>query len=207
MTSVDIAAPARGHPHPVAVRAQCLLTAALLAALTVPAMAQNSDAGTARVVITGNPLGSALSQPSESLTGDALAVRRAGTLGETLSGLAGVSASGFGPQSSRPVIRGLDGDRIRLLDNGGASADASNLSFDHASATDPLVAERIEVLRGPAALLYGGNATGGVVNIIDNRIPRLAASGLSGRAEVRLGGADAPAVWCMWREPRAPRAT
>ena len=189
MTSVDIAAPARGHPHPVAVRAQSLLTAALLAALTVPAMAQNSDAGTARVVITGNPLGSALAQPSESLTGDALAVRRAGTLGETLSGLAGVSASGFGPQSSRPVIRGLDGDRIRLLDNGGASADASNLSFDHAVAVDPLVVERIEVLRGPAALLYGGNATGGVVNTIDNRIPRHALSGLGGRAELRLGGA------------------
>ena len=191
MTSVSIAAPARGPTHAVAVRAQSLLTAALLAALTNPAMAQSSDASSARVVITGNPLGSALSQPSELLTGDALAVRRAGTLGETLSGLAGVSASGFGPQSSRPVIRGLDGDRIRLLDNGGASADASNLSFDHAVAVDPLVVERIEVLRGPAALLYGGNATGGVINTIDNRIPRAPLSGLGGRAELRLGGAAA----------------
>lgn len=191
MTSVSIAAPARGRSYSVAVRAQSLLTAALLAALTNPAMAQSSDASAARVVITGNPLGSALSQPSELLTGDALAIRRAGTLGETLSGLAGVSASGFGPQSSRPVIRGLDGDRIRLLDNGGASADASNLSFDHAVAVDPLVVERIEVLRGPAALLYGGNATGGVVNTIDNRIPRDPLSGMSGRAELRLGGAAA----------------
>ncbi len=143
-----------------------------------------------RVVITGNPLGSeTLAQPSAVLTGDALALRRAGTLGDTLDGLAGVSATGFGPQASRPVIRGLDGDRIRLLDNGGASADASNLSFDHAVAVDPLVVERIEVLRGPAALLYGGNATGGVVNTLDNRIPRDALSGLGGRAELRLGGA------------------
>ncbi len=191
MTSVAIAERSRGRSHRVGVRALSLLTAALLAALTNPAMAEGNDASAARVVITGNPLGSALAQPSELLTGDALAVRRAGTLGETLSGLAGVSASGFGPQSSRPVIRGLDGDRIRLLDNGGASADASNLSFDHAVAVDPLVVERIEVLRGPAALLYGGNATGGVVNTIDNRIPRDPLSGLGGRAELRLGGAAA----------------
>ncbi len=144
------------------------------------------------VVITGNPLGrDTATQAGSVLEGSALALRRAGSLGETLDGLPGVTGSGFGPNASRPVIRGLDGDRVRLLDNGGASIDASNLSFDHASATDPLVAERIEVLRGPSALLYGGNATGGVVNSIDNRIPKLVAEGLSGRAEVRLGGASA----------------
>ena len=183
--------------HPLAV-------ASMLAVLGLPAAAQtsastptaptstNADPAAARVVITGNPLGNAtLAQPSAVLTGDALALRRAGTLGETLSGLAGVSSSDFGPQASRPVIRGLDGDRIRLLDNGGASADASNLSFDHAVAVDPLVVERIEVLRGPAALLYGGNATGGVVNALDNRIPRDALNGLGGRADLRLGGAAA----------------
>ena len=178
-------------------------SAAMLTALALPALAQtatqatpptpaptSSAAATATVVITGNPLGSAaLAQPSSVLSGDALTLRRAGTLGETLSGQAGVAATDFGPQASRPVIRGLDGDRIRLLDNGGASADASNLSFDHAVAVDPLVVERIEVLRGPAALLYGGNATGGVVNTLDNRIPREALQGLGGRAEWRLGGA------------------
>ena len=149
-----------------------------------------ADTPTTRIVITGNPLGSdTLAQPSAVLTGEALAQRRAGTLGDTLSGLVGVSATGFGPQASRPVIRGLDGDRIRLLDNGGASADASNLSFDHAVAIDPLVVERIEVLRGPAALLYGGNATGGVVNTQDNRIPHELLGRVGGRAELRLGGA------------------
>jgi iron complex outermembrane receptor protein len=142
------------------------------------------------VVVTGNPLGrDSAVQPSNVLSGNGLVLRRATTLGETLDGLPGVASSYFGPNASRPVIRGLDGDRVRLLDNGGAATDASNLSFDHAVGTDPLVAERLEVLRGPAALLYGGNATGGVVNSIDNRIPRSVAEGLSGRAEVRLGGA------------------
>ncbi len=143
------------------------------------------------VLITGNPWRRDVgAEAASSLSGDALARRLAGTLGDTLDGLPGVSASGFGPNSSRPVIRGLDGDRVRVLDNGGASVDASNLSFDHAVALDPLVVERLEVLRGPAALLYGGNATGGVVNAIDNRIPRLPALGLSGRAQTRLGGAS-----------------
>jgi iron complex outermembrane receptor protein len=134
------------------------------------ALAQTSPS----VLITGNPLGrQSAAQAASVLTGDALLQRRAGTLGETLDGLPGVAGSGFGPNSNRPVIRGLDGDRVRLLDNGGASpATQSNLSFDHAVAVDPLVVERLEVLRGPAALLYGGNATGGVVNAIDNRIPR-----------------------------------
>jgi iron complex outermembrane receptor protein len=168
-----------------------LALAASLSILSLSAHAQSAPA-TASVVITGNPLGREVgAQPASVLAGDGLALRRAATLGETLDGLPGVSASWFGPNSSRPVIRGLDGDRVRLLDNGGASVDASNLSFDHAVAMDPLVAERIEVLRGPAALLYGGSATGGLVNTIDNRIPRVPASGLGGRAEVRLGGAAA----------------
>lgn len=145
---------------------------------------------TPSVLITGNPLGrNTAAQAASVLTGDALLQRRAGTLGETLDGLPGVAGSGFGPNSNRPVIRGLDGDRLRLLDNGGVSSDASNLSFDHAVAVDPLVVERLEVLRGPAALLYGGNATGGVVNAIDNRIPRAPADGLSARVEARAGGA------------------
>ena len=172
---------------PVAAACACLwLAPAALAQSTPPASKPQT------VVITGNPLQrSEALQPASVLGGDELTLRRAGTLGETLDGLPGVAGSGFGPNSNRPVIRGLDGDRVRLLDNGGASVDASNLSFDHAVAIDPLVVERIEVLRGPAALLYGGNATGGVVNTLDNRIPRSAASGLGGRAELRLGGAAA----------------
>lgn len=182
---------ARGAVAAPALLSLLVLPPALLAPVAAHAQAATAAADSGSIVVTGHPLGGdGLAQPASVLGGDALVRRRAGTLGETLDGLPGVAGSGFGPQSNRPVIRGLDGDRIRLLDNGGASIDASNLSFDHAAAIDPLVAERIEVLRGPAALLYGGNATGGVVNTIDNRIPRSARDGLGGRAELRLGGAS-----------------
>jgi iron complex outermembrane receptor protein len=163
-----------------------LLAGAALLSLVFPTTAL---AQVPTVVVTGNPLRGEPTAPASVLSGDALVRARAGTLGDTLGGLPGVAGSGFGPQSSRPVIRGLDGDRIRLLDNGAGTVDASSLSFDHASAIDPLVVERFEVLRGPAALLYGGNATGGVVNAIDNRIPRAALGRIGGRAELRLGGA------------------
>lgn len=144
------------------------------------------------VVVTGNPLGSdlfELASPASLLQGAELFRLRAPTLGDTLDGLPGVAATGFGPNASRPVIRGLDGDRIRVLQNGAGVLDASSLSFDHAVAIDPLVIERAEVVRGPAALFYGGNAVGGVVNVIDNRIPQSAINGISGRAETRFGGA------------------
>ncbi len=141
------------------------------------------------VVITGNPLGGDVATPSLTLSGTELVLRRGSSLGDTLDGLPGVSSSYFGPNANRPVIRGQDGDRIRVLSNSGASIDASSLSFDHAVPIDPLVVERIEVLRGPAALLYGGSAVGGVVNAIDNRIPKSALSGVSGAAEARWGGA------------------
>jgi len=143
------------------------------------------------IVVTGNPLRSTdLAAPVSVLSGDELVLRRAGSLGETLSGLPGVSSSYFGPNANRPMIRGLDGDRVRVLSNAGASLDASSLSFDHAVPIDPLVVERIEVLRGPGALLYGGSAVGGVVNALDNRIPKETLNGVSGAAEVRFGGAE-----------------
>lgn len=157
-----------------------------LAAQADPTPAESLD----KVVVTGNPLKSqVLAQPSDSLGGDQLVLTRAANLGDTLQGLAGVAATNFGPNASRPSIRGLDGDRVRILNNSGASVDASNLSFDHGVAIDPLVIDKVEVLRGAAALLYGGNAVGGVVNTLDNRIPRTLIDGLSGAAEVRLGGA------------------
>lgn len=162
------------------------LWAALVAA-AAPAWAQQ-EAQT--VIVTGNPLGSReLETPASVLAGRGLVLRRGSSLGDTLDGLPGVSSSYFGPNANRPVIRGQDGDRIRVLSNAAASLDASSLSFDHAVPIDPLVVERIEVLRGPAALLYGGSAVGGVVNAIDNRIPKARIDGLSGALETRFGGA------------------
>ncbi len=143
------------------------------------------------VVVIGNPFDARdVVAPVSTLSGEALLIKRASTLGETLDGLPGVSSTWFGPNASRPVIRGLDGDRIRILNNLGSSLDASSLSPDHNPSIDPLAVERIEVLRGPAALLYGGAAIGGVVNIVDNRIPSRTVDGFGGRVETRYGGAE-----------------
>ncbi len=142
-------------------------------------------------VITANPLGNeSPATPSSVLEGDELTLRQKGSLGETLNGLPGVSSTYFGPGASRPVIRGMDGDRIRLLRNGVGALDASSLSYDHAVPEDPNSVERLEVVRGPAALLYGGNAIGGVVNSFDNRIPSEPVDGIHGSGELRYGGAD-----------------
>ena len=110
-------------------------------------------------------------KPITVLAGLDLASRLKSTLGETLAEQPGVNSTSFGPGASRPVIRGMGGDRVRLLQGGVGMADASNTSPDHAVSFDPLSADQIEVLRGPATLLYGSTAIGGVVNVIDGRIP------------------------------------
>jgi iron complex outermembrane receptor protein len=145
------------------------------------------------VAVTGNPLGvssDAMVLPVSILSGRELSLNREATLGETLNNLPGVAASSFGPNASRPVIRGLDAERVRIMQNGVGILDASSLSFDHAVAIDPLVIEQIDVVRGPAALLYGGSAVGGVVNAIDHRIPTEPVNGIIGRTEARVGGPD-----------------
>ena len=147
------------------------------------------------VTVTANPLGATdLIAPVMSLTGTELLLRTQPTLGETLSGMPGISSTYFGPNASRPVIRGLDGDRVRVLQNSGASGDVSALSYDHAVSLEPMLVERIEVLRGPAALMYGGSAVGGVVNVLDNRIAREAMfearGGVLGKAEAGLASGN-----------------
>jgi iron complex outermembrane recepter protein len=106
------------------------------------------------------------------VSGDDLAREQRPTIGDTLARLPGVSATSFGPNASRPVLRGFQGDRVRILTDGIGSLDVSSASADHAVAINPLTADRIEVLRGPAALLFGSSAIGGVVNVVDSRIPR-----------------------------------
>jgi iron complex outermembrane recepter protein len=107
------------------------------------------------------------------LDGTALQRELRPQLGETLARLPGVSATSFSPGASRPVLRGFQGERIRVLTDGIGSLDVSNTSADHGVTIDPLTAERIEVLRGPAVLLFGSQAIGGAVNVIDRRIPRV----------------------------------
>jgi iron complex outermembrane receptor protein len=93
-------------------------------------------------------------------------------IGDVLAAQAGISASSFAPGASRPIIRGFSGERVRVLVDGIGSIDVSNTSADHGVTIDPLTAERIEILRGPASLLFGSNAIGGAVNVFDRRIPR-----------------------------------
>lgn len=131
-----------------------------------------------------------LAQPATVLKGDELSARLQPSLGDTLDGQPGVSATRFGPGASRPVIRGLGEDRVRILQNGTSVIDVSNVSPDHAVATDPLAVSSIEVVRGPATLLYGPNTVGGVVNVIDNRIPNQQISGANGTLDTRVGSAD-----------------
>lgn len=155
--------------------------------------AEETNIELAPVAITGNPLSvesDELVVPVTVLNGRELSLRREGTIGETLNGIPGVTATQFGPNASRPVIRGLDAERVRIMQNGVGILDASSLSFDHAVSVDPLIIEQIDVVRGPAALLYGGSAVGGVVNSIDHRIPKDQLDGIAGRAETRFGGPD-----------------
>lgn len=170
---------------------------AMMAALTTPVTATAADNATTidldQVPVTGNPLGVTSDDmvvPVSVLGGRELSLRRQGTLGETLNGIPGVTATQFGPNASRPIIRGLDAERVRIMQNGVGVLDASSLSFDHAVGIDLLIIEQIDVVRGPAALLYGGSAMGGVVNAIDHRIPKESLNGYTGRAETRFGGPD-----------------
>lgn len=131
-------------------------------------------------------------QPATVLKGKELLLKLQPTLGETLNNEPGVSSTSFGPGASRPIIRGLGDDRVRILQNGTTLLDVSNVSPDHAVATDPLSIRSVEVVRGPATLLYGPNTIGGVVNVIDDRIPteRFTGTYPTGKFETSVGSAD-----------------
>lgn len=124
--------------------------------------------------------------PVAVLAGSALDDAKGVSLGETVSSIPGVQSSALGTAVGRPVIRGLDGPRVAVLENGLSSQDVSNVSQDHAVTLEPFLADQIEVLKGPATLLYGSGAIGGVVNVVDGRVPEKApGNGFAGRAEVR----------------------
>ncbi|MDD2608449.1 MAG: TonB-dependent receptor [Giesbergeria sp.] len=133
-----------------------------------------------------------MATPVTVLEGDELLQRRQANLGETLNGEPGIHSSHFGAGASRPIIRGMDGPRVRLLSDGAPIHDASTISPDHAVVAEPLLATQIEVLRGPAALTHGGGAIGGVVNVLDGKVPTaIPAKGYEGSAELRASSANA----------------
>jgi iron complex outermembrane receptor protein len=158
-----------------------LAAAALCASgLAAPGLAQEQqETATDRhhpieeITVTASPLSRTvkqLAQPTSVMSGDDLALKQSASIGETVSGELGLSSTYFGPVSSRPVIRGQFGERIRVLSNGLDGLDASALSEDHQVSIEGILAERVEIVRGPATLLYGSGAAGGIVNVVDNRI-------------------------------------
>lgn len=153
------------------------------------AVAHADDTALAPVTVSASALAlgsDQMSTPVSVLAGDELVRRRAATLGETLTGEPGIAASHFGAGASRPIIRGMDGPRVKLLSDGSEIMDASTISPDHAVAIEPMLSEQIEVLRGPSALAYGGGAIGGVVNVLDKRVPTAVPErGLEGSVELR----------------------
>lgn len=171
-----------------------LLAGAILAAWGLHARAQTAETPPPKVVVTANPLGShgtdQILTPARVLSGDELRDKLGSSLGETLSQELGVSASGFGAGASRPIIRGLEGSRIKMLENGMSVADVSGLSNDHAVGAESSTARQIEILRGPAALLYGSGAIGGLVNVVNERIPTALPEHATGELEARYGSAD-----------------
>lgn len=165
-------------------RASLLLASTMFA---LPAFAQTAehqerDRGSTSAVHAQDETGIVVTAPyvadldllagSSVVTGDELVRDIRGQIGDTLTRVPGVSATSFTPGASRPILRGFQGERVRVLSDGLGTLDVSNTSSDHAVSIDPLTAERIEVLRGPAVLLFGSQAIGGAVNVLDRRIPR-----------------------------------
>lgn len=177
--------------HPLGLALMIALARPALAADPEPAAApadgQPVELGTITVSASALAVGSdAMSTPVTVLEGDQLVQRRAATLGETLAAEPGISATQFGAGASRPIIRGMDGARVKVLADGAEIMDASTISPDHAVAVEPMLSERIEVLRGPSALAYGGGAIGGVVNVLDRKIPTaIPERGVEGSVELR----------------------
>lgn len=169
-----------------------------LAAALIPSLALAADDAGQRdhhltelsaVKVTASPLqgdAESLARPVDVLAGERLDEQKAGTLGDTVAKLPGVQSTFFGPGVGRPIIRGQEGPRVAVLSNGMGNMDASTVSADHATSIEPFLADQIEVLKGPATLLFGSGAIGGAVNVVDGRIAReLPDRPLSGRAELR----------------------
>lgn len=167
---------------------------ALLAPLSAFAQEQDHGHSDDEIIVTGSPLAHPEHESiiaASVITEDELAAKGEASIGELLRREPGISSTFFGPAASRPIIRGLGGDRISVLDAGIGSIDASAVSDDHAVAVEPATAERIEIVRGAATLFYGSSAAGGVINVFDGRIPdSVPEGGVDGALRTSLGSVD-----------------
>ena len=192
---LHVARPAR-HPLSLALTLALALPATqALAQDGRPADPHRQDAHQLdRVVVKASPLhqtADELVRPVNVQAGEKLDEEKSTTLGRTLERTPGIQSSSFGPGVGRPIIRGLEGARVQVTSGGMGSGDVSTLSADHAVSVEPFLANQIEVMKGPATLLYGSGAIGGAVNVIDGRTPdALSADPFSGRVELRAGSVD-----------------
>jgi iron complex outermembrane recepter protein len=173
-----------------------LMATAIISAFTFESAvhAQDTAESLPEIVVTATPFetneAAQILAPTKVLAGDELRNKLGSSLGDTLGNELGVSSSAFGAAASRPIIRGLGGPRVKVMQNGLGVADVSTISEDHAVSAAPSTARQIEILRGPAALLYGSGAIGGLINVVNERIPTRLEPRPSGEAELRYGTAD-----------------
>ena len=155
-----------------------------------PRPTEDDEATLPEIIVTADPFSRAadqLTQPVEVLSGDALDRRRGASIGETLEHQLGISTTDFGRGAGRPIIRGQGGPRVLVMQNGSPSMDASDVSTDHDVSIDPAHAQQIEILKGPATLIYGSSASAGVINVVDGSLPSTVTPGLSGNAGAGYG--------------------
>ncbi len=168
--------------------------ACAVAGIAVTAHSQEQTKSLAPVIVTADPFGAnenaMILAPAKVLSGDELRNKLGSSLGDTLGSELGVNASGFSTGASRPIIRGLEGPRVKILQNGMSTGDLSAISNDHAVGSGMMSARQIEILRGPAALLYGSGAIGGLVNIVNDRIPTTLEPRATGESELRYSSVD-----------------
>lgn len=168
--------------------------ACAIAGMAVTAHSQEPSKSLAPVIVTADPFGAnenaMILAPAKVLSGDELRNKLGSSLGDTLGSELGVNASGFSTGASRPIIRGLEGPRVKILQNGMSTGDLSAISNDHAVGSGMMSARQIEILRGPAALLYGSGAIGGLVNIVNDRIPTTLEPRATGESELRYSSVD-----------------
>ena len=166
---------------------------ASFALIPLSALAQQGVRELPPITVTASPFAAEetmqILTPAQVLAGDALRDRLGASLGETLAHEPGVTSSSFGAGAARPIIRGLGGPRVKVLQDGMGVADVSTVSEDHSVGLEAGSARQIEILRGPATLLYGSGAIGGLVNVVNDRIAREQVSEFGGEAEISHGSA------------------
>ncbi|MEP9357721.1 TonB-dependent receptor [Sphingomonas sp. KR3-1] len=152
-----------------------LLLASVPLVALLPAVAHAQDTNpkpaNSEIVVTGSPLGSQTPTIVATVDRDTILQAGGGNIADSLAEVPGIAGTGFASGASRPIIRGMDATRVRMLEDGSSASDVSDIGPDHGVPIDPLSAQRIEVVRGAATLRYGSQAIGGVVNVLNNRVP------------------------------------